>query len=212
MATKKPAAKSKRQPVDRAKPGSAKARNKAAKKGAPKRPDVNVFIAEYKIDRNGRRAAIAAGYAPGSAAVTASRLLTKPNIRTEIDNHRQEVINRVQQETGITLERTLREIARGAFHDPRKFFDAAGNLLPVTKLDDDTAAALAGFEVTEEFEGSGEDRRPAGFTKKIKIGDRKGYLDMLMKHLGGYEVDNKQKAVVGSVSYIAHMPVRGKAA
>jgi phage terminase small subunit len=180
-------------PTVRAKVGSVKSRNKSAKKGAPKKPDVNVFIAEYKIDRNGRRAAIAAGYSEKTAAAQASRLLSRVNIRAEVDSHRAEVIAKVQQATCITLERTLREIARGAFHDPRKFFGEDGSLLSVTKLDDDTAAALAGFEVTEEFSGSGEERKAIGFTKKIKIGDRKGYLDMLMKHLGGYEVDNTQK-------------------
>lgn len=53
------------------------------------------------------------------------------------------MLAKVQRETGITLERTLREIAKGAFHDPRKFFDDSGALKPVTELDDDTAAAIA---------------------------------------------------------------------
>ena len=41
----------------------------------------------------------------------------------------------------------------------------------------------------EQFEGSGEDRRFVGFVKKWKLSDKKPALDMLMKHLNGYEKD-----------------------
>lgn len=162
---------------------------KAKKSG----PDVKVFIAEYKIDRNGRRAAIAAGYSEKTAAAQASRLLKNVNIRAEVDSHREEVLQQVQQETGISLSRTLREIARIAYFDPRRLFMADGNPLQVTELDDDTAAAIAGLEVVEQYEGQGDERRLIGHVKKWKLADKKGALDMLMKHLGGYEVDNKQK-------------------
>lgn len=37
------------------------------------------FVAEYLQDSNGAAAAVRAGYAPGSAKVTASRMLTKDN-------------------------------------------------------------------------------------------------------------------------------------
>lgn len=100
------------------------------------------------------------------------------------------MLAKVQEDTGITLERTLREIARGAFHDPRKFFAEDGSLKRITALDDDTASALAAFESVE----MNADGAVIGHIKKVKLGDRKGYLDMLMKHLGGYKVDNDQKA------------------
>jgi phage terminase small subunit len=163
--------------------------------GKPSRPDVKVFIREYLKDPNGRRAAIAAGYSAASADSQASRLLKNVKVRAEIDKVEAERLAKVQEETGITLERTLREIAKGAFHDPRKFFDEAGNLKPITELDDETAAALAGFDVTEERErGEGGRSEVVGYTKKVKLGDRKGYLDMLMKHLGGYKKDNEQQS------------------
>jgi len=37
------------------------------------------FVAEYLVDGNGAAAAVRAGYAPGSAKVAASRMLTKDN-------------------------------------------------------------------------------------------------------------------------------------
>lgn len=158
-----------------------------------KKPDIDAFIAEYVIDRNGTRAAIAAGYAPKSAAVQASRLLTTDKVRRAVNSHREEVIAKVQQDTGITIERTLREIGRIAFFAPRRMFDAEGNPNKLHELDDDTAAVIAGLDVLEEWAGSGPERVLIGHVKKWKLADKKGALDMLMKHLGGYEVDNKQK-------------------
>ena len=39
------------------------------------------FIDEFAVDRNGAGAVVRAGYAPGSAKVTACRLLTRANVR-----------------------------------------------------------------------------------------------------------------------------------
>lgn len=94
----------------------------------------------------------------------------------------------------LTTERTLREIARLAYCDPRKFFYDNGAPKPIHELDDDSAAALAGMEVTEEYEGSGQDRVFKGFTKKYKLADKNAALEKAMKHLGQYEQDNKQRS------------------
>ncbi len=53
------------------------------------------FVAEYQVDRCGARAAIRAGYSPGSAKVQASRLLTNANIRVRVDSAEVERIERV---------------------------------------------------------------------------------------------------------------------
>lgn len=54
----------------------------------PKENKINdkheVFCKEYLIDLNGCQAAIRAGYAPDSARITASKLLTDANILTRI--------------------------------------------------------------------------------------------------------------------------------
>ena len=160
----------------------------------PLNPRQRAFVVEYQKDKNATQAAIRAGYSAATARQIGSRLLTDVVIRAEVDRLEKEALQKVQAETGITLERTLRAIASVAFHDPRKFFDEKGNLCQITDLEDQTAMSLAGFEVLEEFAGSGENRVHVGYTKKIKISERKGYLDMLMKHLGGYKADNEQGA------------------
>lgn len=43
------------------------------------------FAREYAVDKNGKQAAIRAGYAPGAAEVTASRLLRNVNVRAEVE-------------------------------------------------------------------------------------------------------------------------------
>lgn len=172
------------------------------------KPNLEVFIAEYKVDRNGKRAAIAAGYSPKTAAAQASRLLTDVNVRAEVDSHRADVIAKVQQETGITLERTLREIARIGYFDPRRMFKSDGTPLGVHELDDDTAAVVAGLEVLEAYEGTGDERQKIGQIKKWKLADKKGALDMLMKHLGGYKADNDQAGEATAKALIAGLTVR----
>lgn len=64
------------------------------------------FCSEYAIDENGSRSAIAAGYAPNSAAVTASRLLKKANVREEIDRLTAKTLGKLE----ITREYVLKNI------------------------------------------------------------------------------------------------------
>jgi len=161
---------------------------------APITGKLALFVAEYQKDHNGAQAAIRAGYAPGSAKVTASRFLSRANVKAAIANQTEQRIAQVTHETGITLERTIRELARLAYFDPRRLFDSAGRPLSITELDDDTAAVIAGLDVMEEFEGSGADRVFKGYVKKWKLADKKGALDMLMKYQGGYAKDNETKA------------------
>ncbi len=86
----------------------------------------------------------------------------------------------------ISNERVLKEIARLALFDPRNLFRDDGTPKPINELDDDTAAAIAGLEVLEEFEGEGKSRVFVGYTKKYKVADKNAALEKLCKHLGLY--------------------------
>ncbi|MEW7854788.1 terminase small subunit [Pseudomonas chlororaphis] len=134
------------------------------------------FVDEYLKDLNGTQAAIRAGYSAKSAAVIAAENLIKPNVQVAISEGMQQRSSR----TGITADRVLQELGRLAFLDIRKAYNADGSLKPVHELDDDTAAAIAGMDVAEI--GSGED--VIGFVKKIKLSDKKGALELVMRHLG----------------------------
>ena len=137
------------------------------------------FIKEYLLDHNATRAAIAAGYSEGSAKVTGSRLLTNANVKSQIETAN----SRINAKLEITVERVKRELARLAFYDPRAFWNPDGSAKPVTELDEDTARALAGFEMAELFTGTGEDRGLAGYVKKFKLADKGLNLERLGRHL-----------------------------
>lgn len=143
-------------------------------------PKQQAFVDEYVIDLNATQAAIRAGYSPRSAGAIAGSLLQKHEIQL--------ALKQVQEErsakTKITAERVLQELARIAFFDPRNMLNADGSPKPIQDLDDDTAAVLAGMDIAEEYEGSGEDRVFKGYTKKVKLADKVAALNLSMRHLG----------------------------
>lgn len=143
------------------------------------------FVDEYLVDLNATQAAIRAGYSSKTANRIGAENLSKPDIQREIQKRQKEL----SEKTNITQERVLREYAKIAFFDPRKLFQDNGQPKDITMLDDDTAGALAGLDVLEEYEGSGRDREFVGYTKKYKIADKLRALDALGKHLGLFDKD-----------------------
>ena len=141
------------------------------------------FVDEYLKDLNATQAAIRAGYSKKTAAVQAARLLTNVQISKAVALAR----DKQQTRTGISADRALKEAARLAFFDIRKLCDAAGNPIPIQDLDDDTAAAIQGLELSTEKDGE-------GFTtvRKYKIADKNSALERVFKHLGLFERDNDQ--------------------
>lgn len=142
-------------------------------------PKQKIFCDEYLVSLNATDAAIKAGYSKKTAQVIAYENLKKPYIKEYIEKRKKEREDR----TEITQDRVLKEIARIAFLDPRKFFDNDGKLKKITELDDDTAAALAGFDISSLMKGNKEDAI-LEFTKKLKYVDKKGALELLCRHLG----------------------------
>lgn len=138
---------------------------------------------------NATDAAIQAGYSEASARRQGHRLATDVHILALLDKRRAEVCAKLE----ISTERVLQERARLAFFDVRKLFDKNGQPVPIHELDDDSAAAIAGLEVVEQFEWTGDDRVFVGYLKKYKLSDKCASLTALEKHLGMYEKDNKQK-------------------
>jgi phage terminase small subunit len=64
------------------------------------------FVLEYAIDRNGTQAAVRAGYAPGSARVSASRLLTNAAVREAVEA----LGRRNAEQLQITRQQVLEEL------------------------------------------------------------------------------------------------------
>jgi phage terminase small subunit len=137
-------------------------------------PKQAMFIAEYLIDGNGTRAALAAGVAEKSATVTASRWLKNKTIAAVIAERQAKRTAKLE----ITAESVLQELAKLAFHDPGKLYGKDGKLLPVYELDDMTRAAVASLEVEEKTT-----RGSRAVTKKIKLADKGQNLERLGRYL-----------------------------
>jgi len=82
-----------------------------------------------------------------------------------------------EEAVDISEERILRELSYSAFIDPGCFFNDEGALLPVHQMPEEARRALAGIEITT-IGSKGE----ISFTSKIKHIDKKGVLELLMKH------------------------------
>ena len=133
------------------------------------------FVDEYLIDLNATQAAIRAGYSEKTSRQIGEQNLTKLVIKEAIA----ERMKAREQRTEITQDRVLKELARLAFLDIRKAFDESGNLKHIKDLDDETAAAIAGMEVSEINKGDEQ----IGNLKKIKLSDKKGALELIGRHL-----------------------------
>ncbi|KUZ35266.1 terminase small subunit [Burkholderia territorii] len=155
-------------------------------------PKQALFVDEYLRDMNATQAAIRAGYSAKTAETQGPRLLGNVRVQQAISAARERLAKKFE----ITRERVMLEYARLAFADPRNFFHADGTLKRVPELDDDAAAALAAFEVMEEFDGSGKDRFQIGVTSKVKWADKKGALDSIAKIMG-WSVDRVKSEVSG---------------
>jgi len=149
----------------------------------PLTPKQQRFVAEYLKDLSATQAAIRAGYAAGSAHVNGPRLLKYPQVKAAIAAKEQRIIQKAE----LSAERTLEELRRIAFLDPRRFYYPAGHpqagmLKPVTELDEEVAACLAGNEVARANLNPTDGKRDEEWLHKIKYFDKLKALEMLAKH------------------------------
>lgn len=135
-----------------------------------------------RVLRPGEAKFVAESIKPGLSKVEAARRAGLDYVPqgAHVARYRQELIRKQMTLADISTERTLLEIARVAYFDPRRMFDDRGNLIPVTQLDDDTAACIAGLDVERRTEGKGEDAETY-YVMKIKISNKVSALDLLTK-------------------------------
>lgn len=150
-----------------------------------------LFVNEYLVDLNATQAAIRAGYSEKTAGQIGEQNLKKLEIANEIEKRMKDR----EKRTEITQDMVLKELARLAFFDIRKIYDSNGNLIPIKELDDDTAAAIIGVDVSEVKVNRDSDKAEIEYTKKIKIADKRASLVDVGKHLGMFveksEVEHK---------------------
>jgi phage terminase small subunit len=158
-------------------------------------PKQSAFVNAYLKCGNATQAAIAAGYSQKTAGSIGAENLKKPEIQAHLKPATIEIVARhveLIEELVLNEARIIRECARLAFFDARKLFNDDGSPKGILELDDDTAAAVAGLEVLEQYEGAGDSRRYIGDLKKYKIADKNSSLERAAKILGMFKKHQEQ--------------------
>lgn len=117
-----------------------------------------------------------------SITENASKLASEPRVSDRVYQLRANSAMRATDAFVVDRSRVLAEIARIALADPRKLLDENGIPLRLADLPDDIVAALDAVQM-----------QPDG-TAQYRLARKAPALDMLAKHLGLYEQDNRQKA------------------
>lgn len=154
-----------------------------------------LFCNEYLIDLNATQAAIRAGYSVDTAKQMGCENLAKPYLNEYISELKAIRLKKCE----ISQENVLKELAKIGFANIRNFYNPDGNLRKPHELDDNSAAALASIDVDEikEYNRDTGTRDVVGITKKIKLHSKTTALDLLGRHLGIFEKDNKQRSSEG---------------
>lgn len=133
------------------------------------------FAQEYAVDGDGQAAAIRAGFPPKGAKSKASQLLARPEVKAEIERF---VAQRAEK-TGVKLDRVLEELALIAFIDPKDFYDADGDLLPVPQMPEHARRALASVEIDNEKSVGRGESKIVTWTSKVKFEKRAALAELL---------------------------------
>lgn len=155
------------------------------------------FVREYQIDFCAKDAAIRAGYSPKTADRIGSKLLTDPRIAAEVERIRQNIAARAEAETEVNATEIIGHLVNVMRADIRDvvqwgFTEQTGEdgitvsvpfVKPVSseELPPHLAGAVASVSLTSQG------------TFRVTMHDKGGAIDKLMRHLGLYEADNKQK-------------------
>lgn len=138
-----------------------------------------MFCREYLIDLNATQAAIRAGYSAKTANAAAGRLLSNVSIQARISELKQERVEEVKIDANYVLNRLV-EIDQ---MDALDIINDDGSLKPISMWPKVWRTYLSGFDLTELWEGQGEDRQQIGLLKKVKWPDKVKNLELLGKHI-----------------------------
>lgn len=150
---------------------------------------------------NATESAVYAGFAEATAKQEGWRLLQRDDVQEYLGKLRSEYT----EKSGVSKQKVIAELARIAFSDIRNYYTGDNQLIPITDLDDDAAAALASLKIDELYNGE----VTIGQMKEIKTYNKLDALEKLARHLGLYEKDNEQSKGATQVT-IFELPNNGR--
>ena len=118
---------------------------------------------------------------PESIWTKAGVIAKRVEVKSRVAEFKAIIKKKAEKEFEITQERVLLEIARLAFHDPRKVFDEENNMLAVQDWPDEVAAAISSIKVIETKTG---DEDTTSQLKEIKFWDKGKQIELAAKKLG----------------------------
>lgn len=99
-----------------------------------------------------------------------------------------------QEKFEIKADEVLQELHHLGMARASDLYDEKGQLLALEDMPERARAAIKSFKVTRKIVDGGKGKKPTTLEiTDIELHDKKGAIDMLMKHLGQYEKDNGQK-------------------
>jgi phage terminase small subunit len=159
-----------------------------------------LFVAEYLIDLNATRAATAAGYSKSRAAVAGAELVRNRKVAAEIVKKQDKRLGKLE----ITAERVLRELALMGFANMLDYMTVGADGMAdvdLSKLTREQAAAIQEITV-DTTGGSGDGERRLVLRNKFKLGDKRGSLELLGKHL---ELFTEKVKLVGDAELVERL-------
>lgn len=133
------------------------------------------FCDLYVVDFVGSHAAEGAGYSKRTARQAACKLLDMPEVQERIKG----IIAQRAERTQTDQDLALNEIKLLALSDIGEAFDDNGCLKPLKDMPPHIRRCIASIEVDELIAGDYK----IGHTKKLKLWDKKGTLELLGRHL-----------------------------
>lgn len=138
-----------------------------------------MFCREYLIDLNATQAAIRAGYSKKTAYSAGQRLLKNVEVQKRVSELKSTRI----EETKIDANYVLNRLVEIDQMDALDILNEDGSLKPISMWPKVWRTYLSGFDLSELWEGTGEDRQQIGFLKKVKWPDKVKNLELLGKHI-----------------------------
>lgn len=117
-------------------------------------------------------------------------------ITARIENLQEEIAERNR----LSIDDLVQSLSYMVKFDISDLYDQSGSLRNIHDIPKNARLMIEQLDTLEEKGGQGE---IVGYTKKIRTIKKLDAIEKLMKHLGGYERDNKQKTPPAFVIYDA---------
>jgi phage terminase small subunit len=153
-------------------------------------PKQKLFCDYYLISLNATDAAIKAGYSERSAQIIGFENLTKPIVKEYVEAKQV----KLQEKIEVTQQMVLEELHKIGFSNIQDLMEEGFAFRDIIELEKNQAAAIESVKVkttTRTFDGNSETTKEVTLKKFDKV----KALEQLGKHLGFFEVDNKQKGL-----------------